>query len=235
MGTFLSIHRDAKKLILKNYLNKHDRTILFWSIGIRGILTHSFFCNCVSNGYINLMNWIECGRVETVKEWIGRCWEDCRWSSGKSGISDEPVSFIAIKSCNIEVLDWIYSRNEKCFENHYYYATENANLKVLKWLHPKYSHFNFAGVIESAINTGKLDILIWIREDFPKIWKHFETYLVEPNYIKRSIELAFDCGQLEIFKWFEKIYPDKINKEDLMLEYYSFPNEKRQKGNARCH
>jgi hypothetical protein len=235
MGTLLSIHRDAKNLILMKYLNKHDRTMLLWAVGIKKILTFAFFSNCVSNGYINLMNWVEHGRVDTVKEWIGREWEDCNWASDKIvGDYSEPVSYIAIRKGNIEVLKWMHARDTMCFSQHYRYAAENATLQTLKWLYFKYSsemYFDFQEVANGAIEGGKLDVLIWIKEEHPLIWKSFETiYPDDDDNMIDMIVLAFDCGHLEIFKWFAEIYPDKINREELLDEYYFFTSEEnRQK------
>jgi hypothetical protein len=244
MGTIHSIHKDIRKILCRKYLNKYDMAMLLWAGGKKTTITYLFFNNCICNGYINLMDWIEHGErgkvdyTETIKEWINRDWEDSGWFSGKDHYG-EPTKYLAIKTNKIEVLEWIYARDNDCFLRLYYFAAEIGKLETLKWLNLKYGrdYFEFQNVADGAIDNGHLDILIWIKSDFPEMWSHLETVYMyddheDPN-MSYMIELAFDGGQLEIFRWLANLYPKLIDKETL-LKGYSNPIEESEERHKKC-
>lgn len=207
MGNLLTLHKDIKRHLVKNYLNKYDLLMLLWSVGIKNRLRRSFFSNAVYKGYLDLMIWTECNNNK-VEKWIAMGWENQDWYTGRK-VPKEPISYAAIKGDRIEVLEWISSRNPTCFKNHYKFAAGNGNLESLKWLQLTY-YFNFKEVVEEAIANGHLNVLIWIKDEFPNVWRLFEENIDEDYDILSMIESSFDWGQFEIFKWLEKDYGHKI-------------------------
>lgn len=202
MGTFLSIHRDVQRSIFSKYLNKYDRIVFLWSVGVKIRPERAFFCNAVRNGYINLMTWIERGREEEIKEWIGRRWED---QTLLKRDPEEPVKFHAVKGDRADVLEWLYTRDVSCLRGVYEYAAETGSLETLKWLKTKQNiYFYFLDVAIGAINYGHLKILIWIKEEYPNIWEGWKYQYGHGMEYDNLTGLAFECGQFEIFKFLEE-------------------------------
>jgi len=196
MGSLLSIQKDVRQMIFKQYLNSYDQMMLLWSVGVKSKITHDFFNYAVFNGYTNIMDWVD-NNTTDVSGWIMP-----RYTN-----SDLIIGRTAIRGGHIDALDWIYDNYPRGIIGRYHpYTGQHAKLNVIKWVLSKNNKLDdFRKIASAAVRGDRLEVLIWIKEEYPQKWRDIE------DQIDNMISLAVLQNSLETFKWFELNYRYKIN------------------------
>lgn len=202
MGTLLSIHKDVKKLLLKEYIDENDVLILWRAVGVKKKLTSNFLHNTLTNGYLNLIKW---GVEENgpILSWEKSC---------LTYKIEKMVTHAAIDGGHIEILNYItHTLNCDLFNtDSYIVAIVEGHIHVLEWLKKENIVPAIYECCYTAIKTSRLDILKWLKNEFSDKWdlilvKGLEIWY--PNcpliYLMNN---AIDMCNLKIFKWLEGLY-----------------------------
>lgn len=145
MGNLLSIHKDILRKIFREHLEKNDRFMLLWSIGVKMNLTPRLINSASKKGHLNILKWLK----------AINCYYD---------IENPSCSMHAAAYGHIEVLTWFKENGYKWDAGVCKYAAKNGQFETLKWLKENNCPWN-SSVCDMAAANGHLDILKWLKEN----------------------------------------------------------------------
>lgn len=225
MGNLFSIHKDILKILFRVHLDKYDRTMLLWSVGVKSDITIDFFGNASYKGYVELLEWTEKEKGSKITmSWINKTVWDQEyiydidgWSHPVPGVYPKDL---AVKGGNISVLEWFYKHNPRNFQGtEFLHAVETQNMEVLQWLKDvKVEPFSMREITRSAIEHDWLELLQWLSENYSI---RMSRYLSNPEDSFPLALLSIHLGRTEIFKWIEQEVSD-IDYNELLRELTGF-------------
>jgi len=141
MGTFLSIDKNVRRKIMKEYLDFYDRRLLYLSVGIKYNIA-SLVDNCVRYGYFNLL----------------------KWADGEKYLSSAFSCEIAAYYGKVDILEWLVDRGAYIDGIACKRAIQGNQLKVLQWLYNNEAQWN-CEVYMIAIGYGRKEITKWLLQE----------------------------------------------------------------------
>ncbi|TYZ60613.1 hypothetical protein PybrP1_004281 [[Pythium] brassicae (nom. inval.)] len=83
------------------------------------------------------------------------------------------------------------------FRGVFHAAAACGHVQLLEWIHMKYPHADWAGVIDSAVKNRQFDAAVWIRAYHPESATH------------DTIAAAASSGVVALLKWLSEQYPSR--------------------------
>lgn len=133
MGNLLTLHKDIRQHLVKNYIDKYDLLILWRLVGIIKPLHYAFFEHADNKGYIKLFKKLWQYRVQGIRY----CDYDLAVRSIKEG-DFETLKWLK----NTFHYDWAYLRNwnykDECMRKYKIncltrYAIKEDRPEIFKW------------------------------------------------------------------------------------------------------
>jgi len=148
----MSIHKDILRKIYKKYLDKNDRFLLLFSVGIKMQIPHNFIISCIHKGEIDIVKWgfhngCNCNKEALISAITNRQPEILKWliNCKVKGfyrevdyMTSSPLWTIAVENNQVESLK-ILKENGYVFNINYlpypfeYMFDEKYQKEILEW------------------------------------------------------------------------------------------------------
>lgn len=199
-GLFEHVYKHAIKYERINVLEWFDEHQL------PGININEALDECAIHGYLDLARWLcdkypEHLNVMTTRDVVARAIRYRHDDVAKFLLGKRPQlagngTITAVNTGNIELAEWILTNygplpeptglSRAFYDN----TTQGGHLDALKWCRERNLGKPTAYAITSAILNGHMDVVLWLRQEFPRL-----------KFEKNALKRAACAGNLDAVKW----------------------------------